>query len=99
MSNNFFQDLLKFVEEAEHGVIYVSFGSVVKSSTMPADKLNAVLEAMTELPQRFIWKWETDVVLLDKKKLYISSWLPQVDILGKHIYYSIVCIFLTIISF
>nr|XP_032518412.1 uncharacterized protein LOC116770883 [Danaus plexippus plexippus] len=75
-------DLLKFVEEAEHGVIYVSFGSVVKSSTMPADKLNAVLEAMTELPQRFIWKWETDVVLLDKKKLYISSWLPQVDILG-----------------
>ncbi|CAG9583267.1 unnamed protein product [Danaus chrysippus] len=75
-------DLLKFVEEAEHGVIFVSFGSVVKSSTMPADKLNAVLGAMAELPQRFIWKWETDVVLLDKKKLYVSSWLPQVDILG-----------------
>ncbi|XP_039757363.1 uncharacterized protein LOC120631751 [Pararge aegeria] len=75
-------DLLKFFEESEHGVIYVSFGSVVKSSTMPADKVKDVLNVMSQLPQRFIWKWETKAMLMDKNKLYISEWLPQIDILG-----------------
>ncbi|XP_047517095.1 UDP-glucosyltransferase 2-like [Pieris napi] len=75
-------DLLKFVEEAEHGVIYISFGSVVKSSTMPDEKLQAVLGAISELPQRFIWKWESKTTLLDKNKLFLAEWLPQVDILG-----------------
>ncbi|XP_050344522.1 UDP-glucosyltransferase 2-like [Nymphalis io] len=75
-------DLLKFIEEAEHGVVYISFGSVVRSSTMPEDKVKAVLEAIAELPQRFIWKWENENMLLNKNKLYLSNWLPQVDILG-----------------
>ncbi|XP_047534233.1 UDP-glucosyltransferase 2-like [Vanessa atalanta] len=75
-------ELLKFMEEAEHGVVYISFGSVVKSSTMPEDKVKAVLEAIAELPQRFIWKWENQNMLLEKNKLYTSNWLPQVDILG-----------------
>lgn len=78
-----FQDLLKFVEEAEHGVIYISFGSVVKSSTMPAEKVKDVLDVMSQLPQRFIWKWEMKTVLMDKNKLYVSEWLPQIDILGE----------------
>lgn len=75
--------MLKFVEEAEHGVIYISFGSVVKSSTMPEDKLKAILGSIAEMPQRFIWKWEDQTMLMDKNKLYLSTWLPQVDILGK----------------
>ncbi|CAK1543150.1 unnamed protein product [Leptosia nina] len=75
-------ELLEFVEEAEHGVIYISFGSVIKSSTMPEDKLQALLGAISELPQRFIWKWESKTMLLDKNKLYLADWLPQVDILG-----------------
>lgn len=36
-------DLQKFLDEAEHGVIYFSFGSIVKSSKMPTSKLNAFL--------------------------------------------------------
>ncbi|CAH0727076.1 unnamed protein product, partial [Brenthis ino] len=74
--------LQKFVEESEQGIIYISFGSVVKSSTMPEEKIKAVLGAIAELPYRFIWKWESNVMLMDKNKLYLSSWLPQVDILG-----------------
>lgn len=79
------QDLKKFIDAAEHGVIYISFGSVIKSSTMPRDKLDAVLAAVRELPQRFVWKWEDKTLLVDKNKLYLADWLPQVDILGKHI--------------
>ncbi|XP_068631749.1 uncharacterized protein [Battus philenor] len=77
-------DLKKFVEEAEHGIIYVSFGSVIKSTTLPPEKREAILEAVKELPQRFIWKWGDNTLLVDKNKLYLSDWLPQVDILGHH---------------
>nr|AEW43135.1 UDP-glycosyltransferase UGT42B2 [Helicoverpa armigera] len=75
-------DLKKFVEEAEHGVIYISFGSIVKASTMPAEKVQEVLNVMKRLPQRFVWKWEDKTLMVDKDKLYTNSWLPQVDILA-----------------
>ncbi|XP_030023418.2 UDP-glucosyltransferase 2 [Manduca sexta] len=75
-------DLKKFVDEAENGVIYISFGSVVKAATMPSDKVKAILDTINELPYRFIWKWEDKMLKYDKNKLYISDWLPQVDILG-----------------
>ncbi|KOB77761.1 UDP-glycosyltransferase UGT44A2 [Operophtera brumata] len=75
-------DLKKFVDEAKHGVIYISFGSMIKSTTLSDSKKQAILDAMNEFPQRFIWKWEDETMTFDKNKLYISSWLPQVDILG-----------------
>ncbi|KAJ8719643.1 hypothetical protein PYW08_011818 [Mythimna loreyi] len=75
-------DLKKFVDEAEHGVVYISFGSVVRASTMPAATVQEVIKAMQQLPQRFIWKWEDKTLLVDKNKLYTNSWLPQVDILA-----------------
>ncbi|XP_059045118.1 uncharacterized protein LOC131840922 [Achroia grisella] len=76
------QDLKRFVEEAEHGVIYINFGSVVKSSSMTEEQIKVITSAMAELPQRFIWKWESNAVLAHKNKLYVSKWLPQVDILA-----------------
>ncbi|CAH0625489.1 unnamed protein product [Chrysodeixis includens] len=75
-------DLKKFVDEAEHGIVYISFGSVVKPSTLPAEKVKAVLNVMKQLPQRFIWKWDDQTLMMDKNKLYTSDWLPQVDILA-----------------
>nr|WMP40246.1 UDP-glucuronosyltransferase UGT42K1 [Tuta absoluta] len=75
-------DLNKFIEEAKDGVIYINFGSVMKTSSLPADKVEAILGAMDEFPHRFIWKWEDKTLKYDKNKLYIDSWLPQVDILG-----------------
>lgn len=71
------------MDEAEHGVIYINFGSIMKSSNLAADKIEAIVEVMKVLPQKFIWKWENEIQLLDKNKLYVGNWLPQVDILGK----------------
>ncbi|NP_001274756.1 UDP-glucuronosyltransferase 2B14-like precursor [Bombyx mori] len=81
-ANPLTSDLKKFVDEAEHGIIFISFGSVIKSSTMTTDKVEAILEVMKRMPQRFIWKWEDKSLIVDKNKLYVSHWLPQVDILG-----------------
>ncbi|KAJ2947651.1 hypothetical protein O0L34_g17454 [Tuta absoluta] len=75
-------DLKQFVEQAKEGVIYINFGSMMKTSSLPADKVEAILGAMNEFPHRFIWKWEDKTLKYDKNKLFINSWLPQVDILG-----------------
>lgn len=90
-------ELQKFVENAKAGVIYISFGSTMMISTMQQDKLEAILGAINELPQRFIWRWDSinidrapftylrsdlRALLTNREKLYISTWLPQVDILG-----------------
>ncbi|XP_072949917.1 uncharacterized protein [Epargyreus clarus] len=75
-------ELKKFVDEAEHGVVYISFGTTVKSGSLSKEKTKALLDAMYELPQRFIWKWDDKALTMDKKKFYVSDWLPQVDILG-----------------
>ncbi|XP_075976669.1 UDP-glycosyltransferase UGT5-like [Anticarsia gemmatalis] len=74
--------LKKFFDEAEHGIVYISFGSVVQASSMPADKVQEILEVMKQLPQRFVWKWEDQTLVYDKNKLHTASWLPQVDILA-----------------
>ncbi|KAJ0176088.1 hypothetical protein K1T71_008262 [Dendrolimus kikuchii] len=75
-------DLKKFIEEAEHGVIYISFGSMLKAATTPIDKVEAIVGALSELPQRVIWKWEEKSLPGNPKNFYISSWLPQNDILA-----------------
>ncbi|CAB3360397.1 Hypothetical predicted protein [Cloeon dipterum] len=76
------KDLQDFMDGAKDGVIYFSMGSVVQGSQMPKDKLNALLEAFTELPQRVIFKWETDEMPDRPKNVKIGKWLPQQAILA-----------------
>ncbi|KAL0878881.1 hypothetical protein ABMA27_003892 [Loxostege sticticalis] len=75
-------DLLKFIEESEHGVIYVSFGSMLKAASTPKDKLMEIIKALSQLPQRVIWKWEEKNLPGNPKNIYVSNWLPQNDILA-----------------
>ncbi|XP_060851913.1 UDP-glucosyltransferase 2-like isoform X2 [Rhopalosiphum padi] len=75
-------DILKFIEESPNGVIYFTFGTVVALSTMPDHIQNAFKDALAELPQRVLLKYEGE--MKDKpKNVMTSKWLPQRDIL-KH---------------
>ncbi|CAH2248038.1 jg12742 [Pararge aegeria aegeria] len=76
------EELRKFIEESEHGVIYVSFGSMLKSTSTPRDKMEAIIRALSKFPQRVIWKWEEDTLPGNPKNIYLSKWLPQNDILA-----------------
>jgi len=75
------KDLADFVEGAEHGVIFVSFGSVIKSSMMPEEKRQLLLTVFSKLKQKIIWKWEVDMPDAPANVL-VSSWLPQQDLLA-----------------
>ncbi|XP_050432599.1 UDP-glycosyltransferase UGT5-like isoform X3 [Adelges cooleyi] len=73
-------DILEFIENSPHGVIYFTFGSVVSMSTLPENLLNAFKEALAQVPQRVLWKYEGEM----KNKpanVMTSKWFPQRDIL------------------
>lgn len=79
----YFQNLQDYIDSAEHGVIYFSFGSLINISTIPKEILNVFLTVIGRLKQKVILKWisKSDVKL--PENVMIGSWLPQNDILGE----------------
>ncbi|XP_050433221.1 UDP-glucosyltransferase 2-like isoform X2 [Adelges cooleyi] len=73
-------DILEFIENSPHGVIYFTFGSVVSMSTLPDHIQKAFKEALAQVPQRVLWKYEGE--MKDKPaNVMTSKWFPQRDIL------------------
>lgn len=76
------ENIEKFINESEHGVVYFSMGSNLKSRDLPLEKRNAILNTFKKLKQRVLWKFE-DGQLEDKPdNVLISGWFPQDDILA-----------------
>ncbi|KAJ0176087.1 hypothetical protein K1T71_008261 [Dendrolimus kikuchii] len=76
-------EIERFINEAEHGVIYVNLGSTVKDSTLPGDKLAELLSTFRKLPLRVLWKWDGGELHDLPRNVMTMRWLPQYDIL-KH---------------
>ena len=73
--------LAEFLETAEHGVIFISFGSLISPSQMPESKRIMFVNVFKSLKQRVIWKW-TGEMLDAPSNVLISSWLPQQALLA-----------------
>lgn len=73
------------LDNAKHGAMLVSWGGNVKSSSMPHRIQQEMVKAFARLEQlQIIWKWENASMQNDvSKNVFISSWLPQRDILCK----------------
>jgi len=70
------------MEESPNGVIYFTFGSLVKFSKLPEQILKTFKEVLSRVPQRVLWKYEEDME--DKpENVMISKWFPQREILRK----------------
>ncbi|XP_049859780.1 UDP-glycosyltransferase UGT5-like [Schistocerca gregaria] len=72
----------EWLDGATDGVIYFSLGTNVLSSTMPPEKRRAFLDAFSQLPQRVLWKWETDDATDLPPNVKMSKWLPQQSVLA-----------------
>ena len=75
------QEFQKFVENAEHGVIVFTLGSVVRSSTADDQFRQAFKEAFREIPQKVIWKYEDEMEDVPPN-VFLHKWIPQRDLLG-----------------
>ncbi|XP_039439844.1 UDP-glycosyltransferase UGT5-like [Culex pipiens pallens] len=76
------EDLQRFMDGAEHGVIYFSLGAYLQSSEIPPAKRATLLKVFSNLKQRVIWKFETDTIEDVPKNVMIRKWAPQNDILA-----------------
>ncbi|KAK9736958.1 UDP-glucoronosyl and UDP-glucosyl transferase [Popillia japonica] len=75
------EDLQKILDNAKHGVVYFSLGSVVKSSLIPVEKRQEILRALSKLKETVLWKFEEDLPNLPPNVI-IKSWFPQSDLLA-----------------
>lgn len=76
------QDILEFIENSPHGVIYFTLGSVVAVSSLPENIRNDIIKVLSQVPQRVLLKYEDEMV--DKpENIMVKKWFPQRDILGK----------------
>ncbi|XP_076046232.1 UDP-glucosyltransferase 2-like [Oratosquilla oratoria] len=77
------QDLEEWVQGAgDHGFIYFSLGSVVKTSQMPKGNLQMLVRAFERLPQRVLMKWNDDHIEGLSHNVRLTKWLPQQDVLA-----------------
>merc|ERR1719402_1441330 len=79
-------DLKNWVENAEHGVILVSLGTVVQEMLTARNydfgvKRKLLLSVFGRLKQRIIWKWDTSIPDAPNNTL-ISQWVPQQSLLA-----------------
>ena len=75
-------DIKSFLDDAEHGVIYMSLGSFVKSSEMPRNKIKTILKVFGSLKQKVLWKFESDELPELPPNVMVNKWLPQSDVLA-----------------
>ena len=68
--------------DSEHGVIFVSFGSMLKGSLMSEKMRQIFTHAFGKLKQRVLWKWESEDMEGKPDNVMLSKWLPQQDLLA-----------------
>uniref|UniRef100_A0A182PQN2 UDP-glucuronosyltransferase n=1 Tax=Anopheles epiroticus TaxID=199890 RepID=A0A182PQN2_9DIPT len=75
-------DIQKYIDEAPHGVIYFSMGSMLKGRNFPEDKRAAFVNVFRGLKEKVIWKYENDSLPDKPPNVLIKPWMPQSDILA-----------------
>ncbi|KAF4517413.1 UDP-glycosyltransferase-20 [Ephemera danica] len=76
-------DIQTFLDGGTEGAVYFSLGSNVRSDTLPAATLKALVTVFAELPQRVLWKWESDEEMPRKpSNVKLVKWIAQQDVLA-----------------
>nr|XP_014353911.1 PREDICTED: UDP-glucuronosyltransferase 2A1-like [Latimeria chalumnae] len=75
------EEMEKFIQSSgEHGIVVVSFGSMIKNLTK--EKGNIIAAALRQVPQKVLWRYSGELpdTLGPNTKVY--DWIPQNDLLG-----------------
>ncbi|VVC33549.1 UDP-glucuronosyl/UDP-glucosyltransferase [Cinara cedri] len=74
------KDILEFIEDSPHGVIYFTFGSIMMISSLPVNVQKAFMDVFRKIPQRVLWKSNKEIEDLPPNVMVNKSF-PQRDIL------------------
>ena len=76
------QDIEDFIENSNQGVIFFSFGSTIKASSISAEKLQMIKTVFSSIPQRVLWRVNELNITEVSSNVKLGKWFPQRDILG-----------------
>jgi len=76
------KELQKFVDEAEHGVIYFSMGLDVMVKYLPINMQQTLLQTFARLKQRVVWKNEFSIMPNKSENIYVIDRAPQRQLLA-----------------
>lgn len=75
------------MDAAGQGVIYVSWGSVIRANTLPEETREGLINAFRTFKQQIIlWKWENETLSDQPDNVRIQKWMPQRDVLCRKIW-------------
>lgn len=75
-------DIQKFLDGAKEGVVYFSMGSNLRPSKMAEAQKKAIINSLSNLKQKILWKWDDESILVDKKKILVKKWFAQDSVLA-----------------
>lgn len=70
------------MDNAPDGIVYFSFGSVIKLSQLPKDQFEIIIKQLGKIKQKVLFKWDSDEKIDFPSNIIIRKWFPQFDILG-----------------
>jgi len=76
------QSIHEFLDGAENGAVIISLGTNVNWKSIGVDKLKAVIQALSKLNQRVIWKLEIELSFQVPNNIMVVKWLQQNGILS-----------------
>ncbi|OWR46327.1 UDP-glycosyltransferase UGT33J1 [Danaus plexippus plexippus] len=74
-------DLLYFLNASTNGFVYISFGTNVKPSLLPPEKIDIMIKVLSKLPYSVLWKWDKEGMPRQTNNIKYVPWVPQKDIL------------------
>lgn len=84
-------DLKNWLDEAEDGVVLISYGSKIKGFAFNSDKINLFLNVFGRLKQKVLWKFDvnelenmTNVVKVPNN-IRFETWIQQKEILSNYL--------------
>lgn len=77
-------DLLSILDTSINGVIYVSFGSNIKTAHMSRDSMSIFVNTFKRLKYDILWKLDGhhEELLENATNIFVSKWYPQSDLLA-----------------
>nr|QPA18395.1 UDP-gluconosyltransferase [Trialeurodes vaporariorum] len=84
-------DFQKIMDESKQGVIYISFGSLIKPKMFSSERIHAIVAAVKRVKQLVIMRWDDPAPFKGLTNVLVVSWAPQQDILA----HPNLCLFVT----
>lgn len=77
----YLQNIREFLDGATDGAVIISLGTNVKWKSIGLDKLKAVIQALSKLKQRALWKLDIELPFQAPNNVMIVKWMLQNEIL------------------